>query len=156
MAIYTKISSKDILSIERNYNLGKIVSFKGIKKGIENTNYVIRTKNKKYILTIFEKRVQKKDLPFFMKLMYGLSRQKIKCPEPIKNNKGEYLFRIKNKTACLVSFLEGNDKIQLTNKDCFDVGKNTGKLHLAAKNLKFEHFHGKLFTYQMGLMSSLN
>ena len=47
MAIYTKISSKDILLIEKNYNLGKIVSFKGIKKGIENTNYLLKTKDKK-------------------------------------------------------------------------------------------------------------
>ena len=71
-----------------------------------------------------------------MELMFGLSQQEIKCPEPIKNNKGKYLFKIKNKTACLVCFLEGKDKNQLTNKDCFDVGKNAGKLHLAAKNLK--------------------
>ena len=76
MAIYTKISKKDVVSIERKFNLGKITSFKGIKKGIENTNYLIRTKNKKYILTIFEKRVQKKDLPFFMSLMDKLNNHK--------------------------------------------------------------------------------
>ena len=58
MAVYTKISSKDILSIEKKYNLGKIVSFKGIKKGIENTNYLLKTKNKKFLLTLFEKRVK--------------------------------------------------------------------------------------------------
>ena len=63
MAIYTKITSNDVRSIEKNYKLGKIISFKGIKKGIENTNYLIRTKNKKYILTIFEKRVSKKEIP---------------------------------------------------------------------------------------------
>ena len=136
MAVYTKINNKDVLLLSKEFNLKKIIRFQGIKQGIENTNYLLKDKNNKYILTIFEKRVKKKDLPFFMKLMYGLSRQKIKCPEPIKNKKGEYLFKIKNKTACLVSFLEGNDKIQLTNKDCFDVGKNAGKLHLAAKNLK--------------------
>ena len=65
MAIYTKISSNDIKSIEKNYNLGKIVSFKGIKKGIENTNYLLKTKDKKFILTLFEKRVQKKRFTFF-------------------------------------------------------------------------------------------
>ena len=78
----------------------------------------------------------KKDLPFFMNLMFGLSKNKIKCPEPIKDKKGRYLFKIKNKTACLVSFLEGKDKNQLTNKDCFQVGKNAALLHLAAKKLK--------------------
>ena len=77
MAIYTKIFKSDVKSIEKKFNLGKIISFKGIKKGIENTNYLIRTKNNKYILTIFEKRVQKKDLPFFMSLMDKLNNHKI-------------------------------------------------------------------------------
>ena len=90
MAIYTKISSKDILSIEKSYNLGKIVHFKGIKKGIENTNYLLKTKNKKFILTIFEKRVQKKDLPFFMNLMDKLSKYKINCPKPQRNKKKKF------------------------------------------------------------------
>ena len=62
MAIYTKISKNDVVSIEKKFNLGKIIYFKGIKKGIENTNYLLKTKNKKFILTIFEKRVQKKML----------------------------------------------------------------------------------------------
>ena len=124
MAVYTRINKRELKYIENNFNIGKILSFSGIKQGIENTNYSIRTKNKKIILTIFEKRVHKKDLPFFMNLMFQLSKLKIKCPEPIKNKKGKYLFKIKNKTGCLVSFLEGKDKNQLTNKDCFQVGKN--------------------------------
>ncbi len=136
MAVYTRINRSDVSLIEKNFNIGKIVSFLGIKKGIENTNYLIKTDKKKIILTIFEKRVKKKDLPFFMNLMFGLSKNKIKCPEPIKDKKGRYLFKIKNKTACLVSFLEGKDKNQLTNKDCFQVGKNAALLHLAAKKLK--------------------
>ena len=136
MAVYTRINQNDLSLIEKDFKIGKIVSFSGIKKGIENTNYLIKTNKKKIILTIFEKRVQKKDLPFFMNLMFGLSRQKIKCPEPIKNKKGKYLFKIKNKTACLVSFLEGKDKNQLTSKDCFQVGKNAALLHLAAKKLR--------------------
>ena len=80
MAVYTKISPKDINLIERDFNIGKIYDYIGVKKGIENTNYIIKTKNKKYILTIFEKRVDTKDLPFFMKLMSGLVKYKIKCP----------------------------------------------------------------------------
>ena len=136
MAVYTKINSKEINYINNIYNIGKIVDFVGIKKGIENTNYLIKTKNKKFILTIFEKRVQKKDLPFFMNLMFGLSKSKIKCPEPIKNKSGKYLFKINNKSACLVSFLKGKDKKELNYNDCFIVGKNIAKLHLASKKLK--------------------
>ena len=90
MAIYTKISSKDILLIEKNYDIGKVINFKGIKKGIENTNYLLKTKDKKFILTLFEKRVQKKDLPFFMNLMDKLSKYKINCPKPQKNKKKKF------------------------------------------------------------------
>jgi len=136
MAIYTKISSKDILLIEKNYNIGKIVSFKGIKKGIENTNYLLITKNKKFILTLFEKRVQKKDLPFFMNLMDKLSKYKINCPKPQRNKKGSFLIKIKNKTGSIVSFVEGKDKLKLNPKNCYEIGKNIAKLHRASKKIK--------------------
>ena len=136
MAIYTKISSKDILLIEKNYNLGKIVSFKGIKKGIENTNYLLKTKDKKFILTLFERRVQKKDLPIFMNLMDKLSKYKINCPKPQKNKRGSFLIKIKNKTASIVSFVEGKDKLKLNPKNCYEIGKNIAKFHRASKKIK--------------------
>ena len=135
MAVYTKINQSELNYIEDNFSIGEIKSFSGIRQGIENTNYLIKTKNKKIILTIFEKRVQKKDLPFFMDLMFGLSKNKIKCPKPIKNKKGKYLFKIKNKSACLVSFLKGKDKSKLNYNECFIVGKNIAQLHLASKKL---------------------
>ena len=69
MAVYTKINKKDIFYINKKFNIEKIISFKGIKQGIENTNYLLISKNKKFILTIFEKRVLKNEIPFFMKLM---------------------------------------------------------------------------------------
>ena len=68
--------------------------------------------------------------------MSGLARLKVKCPVPIKDKKGKYLFNLKNKKACIVSFLEGKDKEQLNNKDCFIVGKNAALLHEASKKLK--------------------
>ena len=136
MAIYTKISSKDILLIEKNYNLGKIVSFKGIKKGIENTNYLLKTKDKKFILTLFERRVHKKDLPFFMNLMDKLSKYKINCPKPQKNKRGSFLIKIKSKTASIVSFVEGKDKLKLNPKNCYEIGKNIAKFHRASKKIK--------------------
>ena len=136
MAIYTKISRNDVVSIERKFNLGKIISFKGIKKGIENTNYLIRTKKNKYILTIFEKRVQEKDLPFFMSLMDKLNNYNINCPKPQKNKTGNYLITIKNKPASIVSFVKGKDKNKLKIKDCYEIGKNIAKLHIVSKKIK--------------------
>ena len=86
MAVYTKINNKDVLSLSNKFNIGKVIKFNGIKQGIENTNYLLKTNNKKYILTIFEKRVKKKDLPFFMKLMDILNKKNITCPKPLKDN----------------------------------------------------------------------
>ena len=77
MAVYTKIDNEDILLLSKKFNLGKITKFQGIKQGIENTNYLLKNKKNKYILTIFEKRVQKKDLPFFMNLMEKLDRKSV-------------------------------------------------------------------------------
>ena len=136
MAVYTKINSKDINYIEKNYNIGKIKSFTGIKKGIENTNYLLKTKNKKFILTLFEKRVQKKELPFFMNLMDKLNKDKINCPEPQRNKKGGFLVKIKSKTASIVSFVEGKDKLKLSPKNCYEIGKNIAKLHKVSKKVK--------------------
>ena len=136
MAVFTKINTKDVSYIENQFNLGKIKTFKGIKKGIENTNYLIQIKNKKYILTIFEKRVQKKDLPFFMSLMDKLNIHKINCPKPQKSKKGNYLVNIKNKPASIVSFVGGKEKNKLKIKDCYEIGKNIAKLHMVSKKIK--------------------
>ncbi len=136
MAVYTRVNSKDINYIEKNYNIGKIKSFIGIKKGIENTNYLLKTKNKRFILTLFEKRVQKKDLPFFMNLMDKLNKHKINCPKPQRNKKGSFIIKIKNKTASIVSFVEGKDKLKLSPKNCYEIGKSIAKLHNASKKIK--------------------
>ena len=136
MAVYTKINKESISYLNKKFDIEKFVSFQGIKQGIENTNYFLKTKNRKYILTIFEKRVSNKELPFFMRLMEILNSSKINCPRPIKNKDGNYLFKLKNKNACIVSFLEGRDKKILNIKNCYDVGKIIARMHLITKNIK--------------------
>tara|TARA_B100000902_G_scaffold154738_1_gene151167 strand:+ start:38 stop:1003 length:966 start_codon:yes stop_codon:yes gene_type:complete len=136
MAVYTKINKEDIFYINKKFDTEKFVSFKGIKQGIENTNYLLKTKYRKYILTIFEKRVSNKELPFFMRLMEVLNNSKINCPRPIKNKEGKYLFELKNKKACIVTFLDGTDKKILNVKNCYDIGKIIARMHLITKNIK--------------------
>ena len=136
MAVYTKINKESISYLNKKFDIENFVSFQGIKQGIENTNYFLKTKNRKYILTIFEKRVSNKELPFFMRLMEILNSSKINCPRPIKNKDGNYLFKLKNKNACIVSFLEGRDKKILNIKNCYDVGKIIARMHLITKNIK--------------------
>jgi homoserine kinase type II len=135
MAVYTKINKKDISDINKKFEIEKIISFQGIKQGIENTNYLLKSKNKKFILTIFEKRVVKKEIPFFMKLMDQLNNSKINCPKPQKNKNGSYLIRIRNKTACIVSFLKGKDKKLLDLKNCLDIGKMIAEVHISTKKI---------------------
>ena len=136
MAVYTNINKKDLSVINSKFKTHKFISFKGIKQGIENTNYLLKSKNKKFILTIFEKRVSKKEIPFFMKLMDQLNNLDFNCPKPLKNSKGNYIFKLKNKTACIVSFLKGKDKKILNLKNCYDVGKMVAAMHTSTKKIK--------------------
>ena len=156
MAVYTKVGQTEIDIIENKFSIGKVLGFSGIKKGIENTNYLIKTNKKKYILTIFEKRVDSRDLPFFMRLMYGLSKLKIKCPEPVKSIDGRYLIKLKNKNACIVSFLNGKDKKTLSPNDCYIVGKNIAKLHNASKKLRLYRKNALAVPKLNKLLSSIN
>ncbi len=156
MAVYTKVGQTEIDIIENKFSIGKVLDFSGIKKGIENTNYLIKTNKKKYILTIFEKRVDSRDLPFFMRLMYGLSKLKIKCPAPVKSIDGRYLIKLKNKNACIVSFLNGKDKKTLTPNDCYIVGKNIAKLHNASKKLRLYRKNALAVPKLNKLLSSIN
>ena len=136
MAVYTKINKKDLLYINKKFNDERFLSFKGIRQGIENTNYLLKSKNKKFILTIFEKRVSKKEIPFFMELMDELNTSKLNCPKPLKNKDGKYLINLKNKTACIVSFLQGKDKKNLNIKNCYDVGRVIAQMHLHTQKIK--------------------
>ena len=136
MAVYTKINKKDIVSINNQFEIEKIIHFEGIKKGIENTNYLLKTRKNKFILTIFEKRVSNKEIPFFMKLMEILNNSNINCPKPLKNKNGSHLIKLKNKKACVVSFINGKDKIKLNLKNCFEVGKTIANIHEITKNIK--------------------
>ena len=86
MAVYTKLTKEDVEEILSNYSIGSLREFKGIEEGIENTNYFLLAGSKKYILTIYEKRVKEKDLPFFSTLMTSLNKAGFKCPIPIESN----------------------------------------------------------------------
>ena len=113
MAVYTKLNQNKIEKILSNYKLGKLDSFKGIEEGIENTNYFLSVNKKKFILTIYEKRVKSSDLPFFSDLMSSLNKANFKCPAPIPNNNNETITNFEGKKLMIVSFLEGRAKQNL-------------------------------------------
>ena len=138
MAVYTKLDKRDIEEILSNYSIGKLKSFKGIQEGIENTNYYLSVKEKKYILTIYEKRVNPEDLPFFSELMSGLDNKGYKCPVPIYNNKNVTISDYKEKKLMIVSFLEGKAKQVLTPNDCKQVGVEVARMHEITKDFKIK------------------
>ena len=135
MAVYTKLSEKELKDFFAKYSLGKVLNYNGIKEGIENTNYFIQTEKGKYILTLYEKRVEEKDLPFFISLMKNLFDKGFPSPEPIININGNYISEISGKKAAVVSFLEGSSKKKLNPNDCKEIGTFTAKLHTITKNL---------------------
>ena len=147
MAVYTKLSEDDLNKFLSKYNLGKLLNYSGIKEGIENTNYSVKTNQGKFILTVFEKRVEEKDLPFFMGLMKNLHNSNFPCPEPIINKNGSYITDILNKKAVVVSFLEGVAKKKLEAADCYQVGIHAAKFHLITKNLNLKRENKLSFNY---------
>ena len=138
MAVYTKYNQDEIDEILSSYDLGKLETFKGIEEGIENTNYFISTKNKKYILTVYEKRVKSNDLPFFSKLMSFLDKANFKCPVPILNKKKETITNYNGKELMVVSFLEGKAKQNLSPTNCESIGVEVAKMHEITKNFKLK------------------
>jgi homoserine kinase type II len=138
MAVYTKLNKENIEEILSNYSIGNLKEFRGIEEGIENTNYFLFVDNKKYILTIYEKRVKEKDLPFFSQLMSDLNKAGFKCPVPIVSNNKKTIINYQNKNLMIVSFLEGKAKNILNPEDCRTVGREVAKMHEITKNFKIQ------------------
>jgi homoserine kinase type II len=155
MAVYTKFDRKDIEEILLNYSIGKLKSFKGIQEGIENTNYYLLVEEKKYILTIYEKRVNPEDLPFFSELMSGLDNKGYKCPVPIYNNKNLTISDYKDKKLMIVSFLEGKAKQVLTPNDCKQVGVEVARMHEITKDFKIKRNNNLSITSWRDLFNSI-
>ena len=138
MAVYTKFQKENIEEILSNYSIGKLNSFKGIQEGIENTNYFLLADNKKYILTVYEKRVKSEDLPFFSELMTGLNKAGVKCPIPIINKQKKSITDYNGKKMMIVTYLEGKAKKILTPQNCKSVGVEVAKMHEITTNFKIK------------------
>ncbi|MGH6778028.1 MAG: phosphotransferase, partial [Bradyrhizobium sp.] len=107
MAVYTDVAADELAVFLNQYDLGEVLSYKGIAEGVENSNFLVHTSRGNYILTLYEKRVAAGDVPFFLALMEHLAARGITCPQPVKNRKGETLGKLCGKSAAIVTFLEG-------------------------------------------------
>ena len=133
MAVYTEVNDEDLSVFVERYDIGEVLSFKGIAEGVENTNYFLRTETGSFILTLYEKRVNEAELPFFLNLMEHLSSNGINCPLPVKAKDGSALGRLAGRPAVIVTFLEGLSIRRPTPTHCNALGKALGQLHLAGR-----------------------
>src|SRR3569832_1902432 len=107
MAVYTDVTTDDLTRFLSGYDLGELLSYKGIAECVENSNFLVHTSTGNYILTLYEKRVAEQDLPFFIALMGHLAARGINCPQPVTNRQGGALGRLAGRPAAIVTFLGG-------------------------------------------------
>lgn len=132
MAVYTEVPDEELSAFLAEYAIGELLSYKGIAEGVENTNYVIHAAKGSFILTLYEKRVDPGDLPFFLKLMEHLSARGVTCPTPLRNSAGRSLGKLCNRPAALMTFLEGLWVRRPGVHHCREVGATLARMHEAA------------------------
>jgi len=136
MAVYTDVTAEDLTCFLADYNLGALLSYKGIAEGVENSNFLVHTDAGNFILTLYEKRVAKDDLPFFLGLMEHLAARGITCPQPVKNKHGGMLGNVAGRPAAIVTFLDGMWIRRPNAGHCAAVGEALARLHLAGADFK--------------------
>jgi homoserine kinase type II len=138
LAVYTDITEDDLKSFLEAYDAGELTSYKGIAEGVENTNFLLHTTKSPLILTLYEKRVEKSDLPFFLGLMHHLADKGLSCPLPLPRKDGELLGELSGRPAALISFLEGMWLRKPEAKHCREVGKALAAMHLAGEGFEIK------------------
>lgn len=129
MAVYTEVSDEDLIAFVADYGVGDVTSCKGIAEGIENTNYMVETEGGRFILTLYEKRVKRDDLPFFLGLMEHLAGKGVPCPTPLHTRDGRVLRTLCGRPAAMVSFLDGMWPRRPTPGHCAALGEALARLH---------------------------
>src|ERR1700675_5214766 len=134
MAVYTDVASDELAEFLSHYDIGELLSYKGIAEGVENSNFLLHTSAGYFILTLYEKRVAKGDLPFFLNLMMHLASHGISCPQPVKRKGGEALGTLAGRPAAIINFLEGVWPRKPSAAHCAGVGQALAKMHLAGRD----------------------
>jgi homoserine kinase type II len=138
MAVYTEVSDEELATFIASYGLGELLSFKGIAEGVENTNYIVHTSRGPFILTLYERRTAREDLPFFLGLMEHLATRGVSCPTPVRDNEGRNLNELAGRPAALVTFLEGFWVRRPATVHCAAVGRALAQLHMGAEGFALE------------------
>jgi len=136
MAVYTEVSDDDLKDFIAEYDAGEVISCKGIAEGVENSNYLVGTTTDQFILTLYEKRVNTDDLPFFLGLMNHLASEGIVCPVPIRGRDGSALRYLCGRPAALISYLQGMWPRRVQPFHCAGLGETMAKMHVAGESFE--------------------
>ena len=138
MAVYTKITDLELRGFLAQYSLGELIAFSEIAEGVENSNFLVQTTKGQFILTLYEKRVNPDDLPFFLGLLSHLSENDFVCPVPVEKNDGRVLNELNGRPAAIVTFLEGASPKVITPIHCKALGVSMAKLHKAGNSFEIQ------------------
>ena len=131
MAVYTDVAAEDLARFLNGYDIGELLSYKGIAEGVENSNFLLHSSRGHFILTLYERRVAERDLPFFLALMEHLASRGIVCPQPVKNTAGKMLGKLAGRPAAIINFLDGMWIRRPSAAHCAALGEALARLHLA-------------------------
>jgi homoserine kinase type II len=134
MAVYTEVPDEELARFIARYPIGPLLSCKGIAEGVENSNYLLHAGNGHYILTLYERRVERADLPFFLGLMEHLAGGGLTCPLPVHDEDGEALGELCGRPAAIFTFLDGMSIRRPRASHCAAVGRALAHLHEAGRN----------------------
>lgn len=131
MAVYTQVSAEALSALLDLYDAGSLVSAKGIAEGVENSNYLVDTTTHRFILTLYEKRVDSGDLPFFMALLDHLADKGLPVPRAVRDRAGRQIQQVAGRPACLIEFLPGVSVSHPTPAQAQAAGAALGQMHAA-------------------------
>jgi homoserine kinase type II len=131
LAVYTQVSAEALSGFLARYDVGELVSAKGIAEGVENSNYLVDTTRARFILTLYEKRVAADDLPFFMALLEHLAAKGLAVPPAIKDREGGDIQQLEGRPACLIRFLNGVSVSHPTTAQAHAAARALGEMHAA-------------------------
>ncbi|MEM7425862.1 MAG: homoserine kinase [Pseudomonadota bacterium] len=154
MAVYTEVSDEELYPFVASYNIGDVLSFKGIAEGVENSNFLLRTTAGSFILTLYEKRVNERDLPFFLALMQFLAGEGIPCPLPVHDRDGNALRVLAGRPAAIITFLEGMWVRRPQNAHCAGLGAALARFHKASARFTMERQNALLMSSWREILSA--
>jgi homoserine kinase type II len=134
MAVYTDVAAEELAEFLKGYDIGELLSYKGIAEGVENSNFLMHTSKGAYILTLYEKRVAEDDLPYFLSLMAHLAEHGVSCPQPARNRSGAVYSTLAGRPAAIINFLEGMWPRRPNVAHCAGVGEALARMHLAGSD----------------------